>query len=365
MNIERPIITTASRTESPVRFDPIRFRRLAMIGVPALVVLVGATLYLMGDRYIDTDDAYAKADYASVTPGASGDVTEVLVMENQTVTKDQPLLKISSDVYRIGLAGADAQMATARNTIESDRAQYRQKVEALAMAETDAAFAERELKRQSSLAASNNVSISRLDEARHAYESAVQKIDILKQEEAEFLAKLQGNPDLPTEQYAGYQAAVARRAAVEYELSRTTVLAPFDGVVSHLPKPGDYGRVGVPLLNIVATSHVWVEANFKETELTYMQPGQPADVSVDAYPGHVFRGHVESIAQASGSEFALLPAQNSTGNWIKVVQRIPVRIAIDQQPGDGGHVLRSGMSVVAEVDTGYRRISRWFGAGAS
>ncbi|TAL00334.1 MAG: HlyD family secretion protein [Rhodospirillaceae bacterium] len=365
MNIERPIISAALRAERPARLDPVLIRRLAIVGVPALVLIIGAGLYILGGRYVDTDDAYAKADFASVTPGASGDVTEVLVTENQAVTKGQPLVKLSDDEYRIAAAAGESSVDSAKNTIESNRAQYRQKVASLAMAQTDSDFAARELKRQSALAASNNVSISRLDEARHAYESAQQKIALLKEEEAEFLAKLQGNPDLPVEQYASYQMALANKAGAEYMLSRTTVFAPFDGIVSHLPKPGDYGRTGVPLLNIVSTRRVWVDANFKETQLTYMRPGQSVDVSVDTYPDHVFHGHVESIAQASGSEFALLPAQNSTGNWIKVVQRIPVRVAIDQQPSDGGPVLRSGMSVIVDVDTGYRRLSRWFGAGNS
>jgi membrane fusion protein (multidrug efflux system) len=365
MNIERPIVSPALRVERRASFDPVLIRRLAMIAVPALVVIVGTLLYIFSGRYVETDDAYAKADFASVTPGVSADVAEVLVKENQVVTKGQPLVKLVDEEYRIGAEAGGSSVESAKNTIESDRAQYRQKVASLAMAQTDLEFADRELKRQSSLAVSNNVSVARLDEARHAYESAQQKIALLKQEEAEFLAKLQGNPNLPVEQYASYQMSLANKAVAEYLLDHTTIIAPFDGVVSHLPKPGDYGRTGVPLLNIVSTSHTWVDANFKETQLTYMRPGQPVDVTVDTYPDRVFHGHVESIAQASGSEFALLPAQNSTGNWIKVVQRIPVRIAIDQQPNDGSPTLRSGMSVIVDVDTGYRRISRWLGAGGS
>jgi membrane fusion protein (multidrug efflux system) len=364
MNIERPIVTNPVKTEAPKRFDVAEIRRVAMIGVPVVVLLVSAALYLLGGRYVSTDDAYVKADFAAVTPGISGDVVEVYVHENERVKKGQPLMRLQSDVYQIGAAAAEAQVDSARFKIESDRAQYQQKVQSLAMAETDLMFAERELKRQSSLAASQNVSVQKLDEARHAYQSAQQRIALLKQEEAEFLSKLENKPDQPVEDFATYKMAVANVAAAKYMVDRSTVYAPFDGVVSHIAKVGDYGRTGVPVCNVVVADKVWVEANFKETELTHMHPGQPVEVHVDTYPGKVFHGHVESIAQASGSEFALLPAQNSTGNWIKVVQRIPVRVAIDVADQNKEPVLRSGMSVITDVDTGHRRIARWFGAGS-
>jgi membrane fusion protein (multidrug efflux system) len=218
------------------------------------------------------------------------------------------------------------------------------------MAETDLVFAERELKRQTSLAASQNVSVQKLDEAKHAYQSAEQRIALLKQEEAEFLSKLENHPDQAVEEFAAYKMAVANVAAAKYMVDRSVVYAPFDGIVSHIAKVGDYGRTGVPVCNVVVANKVWVEANFKETELTHMRSGEPVEVHVDTYPGKVFHGHVESIAQASGSEFALLPAQNSTGNWIKVVQRIPVRVAIDVADQNTEPVLRSGMSVITDVD---------------
>ena len=200
-----------------------------------------------------------------------------------------------------------------------------------------------------------------MDEARHAYDTALQRIELLRQEKAEFLAKLEGNPDLPVEAYSSYQTAEANLAGAKYFLDRTTIKAPLDGIVSKLPRVGDYGRTAAPLFTIVEADHVRVDANFKETELTHMRPEQNVEITVDAYPGKVLHGHVESIAQASGSEFALLPAQNTTGNWIKVVQRIPVRVAVDDQHQDGGPVLRVGMSVQTTVDTGRRRLSRWLG----
>jgi membrane fusion protein (multidrug efflux system) len=362
MNIERPISSQGAQTGALGRtgLDPAVLRRIALIGVPALVIILGTLLYVSGGRFVDTDDAYVKSDMAAISPDVSGTISEIYVTENQAVTKGQKLLKVNSSVYTLGVAGATVNLEVARKNVESDKAAYRQKVEALAMADTDVMFADRELKRQSSLAKSQNVSIQRLDEAKHAYQTAQQRISLLKQEEAEYLAKLEGKPDQPVEEYAAYKAAQVQLASAQYFLDHTAVLAPFDGIVSKVPKVGDYSRTGVPLMSIVAPTKTWIDANFKETDLTHMQPGQPVTFTVDTYPGYKFHGHVDSVAQASGAEFALLPAQNTTGNWIKVVQRITVRIAIDEVPAEG-HVLRSGMSVIASVDTGHRRISRWLG----
>jgi membrane fusion protein (multidrug efflux system) len=309
---------------------------------------------------VDTDDAYVKSDMAAVSADISGPITEIYVNENQAVTKGQALLKAGGSVYPLTVAGAEVNMESARKDVESDKAAYRQRVQSLVLAHTDLQFADRELKRQAALAQSQNVSIQHLDEARHAYQTAQQKIALLEQEKAEYLAKLQGNPDMAVEDYATYKEAQVKLATAQYFVDHMVLKAPFDGIVSKVPKVGDYVRTGVPVLSIVSPEKVWVDANFKETDLTHMHPGQPVSFTVDTYPGYKFQGHVDSVAQASGAEFALLPAQNTTGNWIKVVQRITVRIAIDQRPDDA-HVLRSGMSVIANVDTGHRRISRWLG----
>lgn len=361
MNIERPFLTSNAGSTPRSRFDTALLRRFALVGVPVLVVLLGTIMYLIGGRFVDTDDAYVKSDMAAISPDVSGAVMEMYVSENQAVTKGQKLLKVNGSVYSLAVAGGSVSLDVARKNVESDKAAYRQKIEALASAKTDLVFAERELKRQSALATSQNVSIQHLDEAKHAYQSAQQKIALLQQEEAEYLAKLEGKPDQPVESYATYKAAEVQLAAAQYYLDHTVVVAPFDGVVSKVPRVGDYARTGVPLLSIVSPEKTWIDANFKETDLTHMRPGQPVIFTVDTYPGRKFHGHVDSLAQASGAEFALLPAQNTTGNWIKVVQRITVRIAIDDQ-SSADHTLRSGMSVTATVDTGHRRIARWFGA---
>jgi membrane fusion protein (multidrug efflux system) len=361
MKVERNISLqddTSSAVNAPTRTKQLR--RVLMLVIPAAVVIAGGLAYLWGGRFIDTDNAYVKSDIASLSPDISGAVTDVMAAENQIVKKGQPLVKVDDTNYHFALAMAQANMKTAVSGVETDRAQYRQKQEALRMAQTDVAFADKELKRQAALGPGRYVSQQKLDEVRHTYDSAQQRIALLKQEQAEILAKLQGNPDLPVEQHPSYQAAVAQVAGAQHFIDSATITAPFDGIVTHLPKIGDYARTGVPVVSVVSTA-TWIDANFKETQLTFLHPGQPATVSVDAYPGRTFKAHLESIAQASGGEFSLLPAQNSNGNWVKVVQRIPVRIAIDEEP-DKAPVLRSGMSVVAEIDSGRRRYQRWFGA---
>ena len=360
MKVEPLSVPGQAATDAP---RPRRLRKVLMLGVPVIAVIVGVALYAITGRYISTDNANVKADIVSISPEISGVINKIAVTENQRVTQGQALLSIDSTQYTIGLAEADAEIRSAAARFDADRALLKQKDESLRMAQTDATFADRELKRQAALGAGRFVAVSKIDEVQHARDSAMQKIALLKQEQAEILARLDGKTDLPVQQYPAYQSGLAKRAAAEFFLSKAVIKAPFDGIVSHVPKVGDFARTGVPAMNIVSSKVMWIDANYKETDLTYIRPQQPVDIHVDTYPGRVFKGHIDSIAQASGGEFALLPAQNSTGNWVKVVQRIPVRIAIDTPPGNGP-VLRAGMSVTVDADTGARRLDRWLGKGA-
>ncbi len=334
-------------------------RKILMGVIPVVIVAAGGSWYLTGGRFVGTDNAYIKADIASVSPEISGNILSVMAKENQVVTKGQPILVIDDTNYRIALAGADAQLQNVVSSIESDKARYRQKEASIALMQSNVAYADREYKRQSTLASSNFASASKLDEAKHTVDTARQNITLLKQEEAEILARLNGDPNVAAEQVPAYRQAYAGKLSAETMIKRATLLAPFDGIVSQLPKEGDFARTGAPAFSIVGSNDIWVEANYKETDLTYMRVGQPVEVRVDTYPGRPFKGHVTSISQATGAEFAVLPAQNSTGNWIKVVQRIPVRISVDDQKS--GPPLRAGMSVTAAVDTGKSRLARYLG----
>ncbi len=355
-------MTAQPETTTPSPQKNRGLRRVLMLGVPLAVVLAGGALYLAGGRFVSTDNAYVKADIASLSPEVAGNVLEVMVTDNQKVTKGQPLLVIDATNYKVMLAGAEAQMRSAVANIESAKARYRQKEESIALMRTNVRFAEREYQRQAQLASSNFVAAAKLDQAQHALESAKRNLALLEQEKAEILATLEGDPNIAPDAHSAYQQARAGRESAKLMLDRSTMIAPFDGVVSQVPKVGDFARTGAPILSLVSTSGVWVEANFKETDLTQMKPGQPVAIEVDTYPDRTFHGRVASISQATGAEFSVLPAQNSSGNWVKVVQRVPVRIAFDDTAR--GPTLRAGMSVIAEVDTGLRRSAKWFGAQA-
>ena len=358
MNAETKVsIQTAPAPAPP---EPKVLRRILMGVIPVVLVAGGIGWYLQTGRFVGTDNAYVKADIASISPEIAGNIQEVFATENQVVTKGQPLLKVDDTTYQIMKVGADAQVRSAVAGVEADKSRYRQKEASIAIMQGNVAFADREYKRQSTLAANNFAAAAKLDEAKHALDAARQNIALLKQEEAEILTRLEGDPNVAPEKVPSYLQALSGKISAETYIKKATVYAPFDGVVSQVPKVGDFARTAAPAMSIVSNGEVWIEANFKETDLTHMTVGQPVEIRVDAYPGRTFAGHVTSISQASGAEFSILPAQNSTGNWVKVVQRIPVRISVDDQKA--GPALRAGMSVVADVDTGHNRFEQYFGA---
>ena len=338
---------------------------------PLLLLGIGAYVYITGGRYAETDNAYIKADKVSLSAQVSGPITEVLVGENQHVTSGQVLFRIDQAPFKLALTKAQDHQAGIRTLLTSVVASYRQKQAELDRDITDEKFNEREFKRQSELASKNLASQSTLDGARHNMEMATRQVAITRQALSQLAAQLGGNPDAPLEQHPLYRETQAAVDDAELSLSHTEARAPFDGIVRNKPEPGQYVRAGEPVMALIADKGMWIEANFKETELTHVQPGQQVDISVDTYPGHHWHGHVASLSQASGAEFSLLPPQNATGNWVKVVQRIPVRIEIDNEPGSPD--LRAGMSTVVSIDTHHHRVLpgfigkalAWFGAGAA
>ncbi len=328
-----------------------RWTRLFLyVAGPLVVLAVVAYVYVSGLGHVSTDDAYVKADMVTITAEVSGKIVAIPVKENQRVSAGDVLFRIDDTTYRAGLVRAKAQLAAVRQQVEADKVAYKQKQEQLALARDNAAYAERELKRNTELNRQHAVSESDLDDARHALTVARHQVKVLEQELAGILTRLSGDPDLPVEQHPDYVQALAEEKVVEAALARCVVHAPFDGVASRTPDLGEYAASGQPVMSLVSDSHVWIEANFKETDLTDVRPGQKASVHVDAYPGRTFDAVVKSIAQATGAEFSVLPPQNATGNWVKVVQRIPLRVAItDAHPNTP---LRAGMSTSVDIDTG-------------
>jgi membrane fusion protein, multidrug efflux system len=349
----------ADRT--PPRRSLARRLRKPLLLLGPLVVLIGAGyVYVTGGRYVSTENAYIRAHKVAISAQISGPIAAVNVNENQPVKKGETLFTIDPEPFRVAVQSAEAQMAKSLNELLALKASYRQKQEQLHVAQANLVFARSEFDRQANLIKKKIISASKFDEAKRNYDVAERNFDALRFELTQILASLGGDPNLPRDRYPAYLTARAEWDKAALELRYTLVRAPFDGYASQVPQPGEYVRAGTPVMSVVNGSGMWIDANFRETDLTHVRPGQKVTISVDTYPGHNWTGHVASIARASVSEFSVLPAQNSSGNWVKVVQRIPVRIAIDHRAGDPP--LRAGMSTSVEIDTQHRRFDlSWLG----
>ena len=325
--------------------------RLALLGLGPLVVLGGAAYYYVtGGRYVSTDDAYVEADKVQISSDVAGRVIEVDVGDHQTVAKGKLLFRIDDEPYRIALARAEAQLVAARNNIEAMKATYRQKQAQLQQAKDSLEFYKRELDRQERLVSNNFVSVSQYDQARHNHDNARAQSMAVEQDLAQTLANLGGSPDINTNDHPQVRQAAAQRDQAALDLSHTRVLAPEDGVTAKIDlRPGQYMQAGQPAFALVEMHRLYIEANVKETDLTHLKPGQEASIEVDSYPGHQWRAVLTSLSPGTGSEFSILPPQNATGNWVKVVQRVPVRLVL--APGEATNGLRAGMSVSVEIDT--------------
>ncbi|MCC6209413.1 MAG: HlyD family secretion protein [Burkholderiales bacterium] len=328
-------------------------RALLLIVVPALALVLGLAVWLKGGRFVETDNAYVKADKVPVSAEVAGAIREVLVAENQAVRAGQPLFRLNAVPFQVAVERAQARLAQVRADVAALRASYRAKRSEIALARTKLAFALRDQQRQADLASRNFIAPAKLDEVREAAELAGQQIETLEQDLQRIAETLGGRPDMPLERQAAYLAALAELAQATLDLERTEIRAPLPGTAGKPPKPGQYLAAGAIAMTLVASDTLWVEANFPETDLTYVRAGQPAQVRVDTFPGAVWTGAVESLSPATGAEFSVLPAQNATGNWIKVTQRVPLRIRIDARPGQPP--LRAGLSTTVRIDTGHER----------
>ena len=348
-----------------------RWLRLAlMFALPVVVVIAGTGWYLTSGRYVSTDDAYVQADTVAVSSDVAGRVVGVDVKDNQHVTAGQVLIRLDQRPFRTAVEQAKAQLASARLQVEGLRASYRQRQAELASAQDTLNYQQREFDRQQKLLSGGITSQANYDQARNRLATARQQVASVQQQLAAVLASLGGNPDIATNDHPMVQQAQAQLDQAELNLSYTAIAAPADGIVTNVSKlpVGSYLNAAMPAFSLVQTDRPWIEANYKETEVTHMKAGDAATVTVDAYPGTTFKGHVASLSPGTGSVFSVLPPQNATGNWVKVVQRLPVRIELDNP--DPNQPLRAGMSVTADVDTGYRNhlvaaIESFFGVGGA
>ena len=347
--------TPAAAAAAPPAAPPRRriVRGVLLVLGPLVVIVVGAYLYFTSGRFVETDNAYVKADVAIVSAQIAGPIATVTVRENQRVQQGDVLFTIDDRAFKVSLDRAMAQLGAINDLVESFRASYQQTTAQLALARTNALYEQHEYERLSSLAARKLSSEVDVDQARHKRDVANQEIAVTERALDQIRARLGGDLDRPVTEQAAYLAAKATLDAAMLDIEHTVVRAPFAGIASQVPTVGQYVAPGAPIMSVVAASNMWIEANYKETDLTHVAVGQGVELTLDTYPDRIWHGTVESISQATGAEFSVLPAQNATGNWVKVTQRIPVRIAIQVSRDDPE--LRVGMSVIVSIDTGYER----------
>lgn len=341
-----------------------RSNRLLWIGGPLLVGVIAGYAYLNSGRYASTDNAYVQADQVSIAPQVAGRVVEVAVRENQVVHTGDLLFRIDPEPLEIAVEQMEAQISAASDYLNASRDTFRSASADLRSSEATLRNHESQLQRMREMRSRGLIAQKALDDAINDVATARGERDSDAAELAKSRTMLGGAVDTPLEQLSAFRVAKAQLAKVQLDLAHAEVRAPMDGVIGkmHL-QPGDYLNVGQAAMPLVSST-VWVEGNFKETDLGHVRVGQVAEIHVDTYPGHAWKARVASISPAAGSEFSILPAQNATGNWVKIVQRIPVRLAIDS--GDAqGMILRAGMSAEVEIDTGKDNsvLGRWFGQG--
>jgi membrane fusion protein, multidrug efflux system len=325
--------------------------RIVWILGPAVVVLVGGWFWLTAGRYVATDNAYVQADRISIATPVAGRVVEVLVKENQRVAAGDVLFRIEREPLQLALDESNAKLAQIVDGADASRAQVSSEQASLRAASETLSWAQEQYARQQTLRKQGLVAQSALDDASHALATARAARDSAQAALQRARGELGGAPDSNTEQLPRYQAALAARDRAALDLAHADVAAPVAGIIGQLDlQAGEYLNVGTPALPVIATAPIWVEANFKETDLTHVAVGQVATITVDSYPGRQWQAHVSSISPATGSEFSVLPAQNATGNWVKIVQRIPVRLTVEM-PADAP-LLRAGMSAEVKIDTG-------------
>jgi membrane fusion protein, multidrug efflux system len=345
----RPAIASRRR---PLRQ---RLRLPLMLAGPIIFLLAAGYWFLTTGRYVSTDDAYVQAARVAVSTDVSGRVSEIDVKDNERVKASQLLFRLDQRPFQIAADEARAQLATVRYQIHALKATYHQKRADARATQATVDYQQREFERQQRLLASGAASQQQFDQAKQAYDNGRAQLASKEQDVAVALANIGGDPDLALDEHPMVQHAQAALDRAELNLSYTEIRAPENGIVTKVDQlqVGDYVNAGNQLFSLMSTDRVWVEANFKETELTHMRPGQEATVEVDTYPDVVFSAKVESLSPGTGLTFSLLPAENATGNWVKVVQRLPVRLRLEGLEADAP--LHAGLSATVEVDTRYRR----------
>ena len=339
-------------------------RTVLLVVIPVAAILVGVYIYAESGRHVTTENAYIKSNVIAISSDVSGRVEWVGVDDSTLVREGQILFRLDQRPFAIALERSEAELNMVRTQIEHLRTDYHEAVAQVAAQKEKVSFLTRQLDRQKKLKDRKLASEQAYDVAAHDLSLAERQVRVLRQRVRRTLQSLGGNPDIGVEEHARFQRARAERDQASIALANTTIEAPVDGFVSNMKlQAGEYVEEGQAVFSIIEHGKVWVEANLKETQLTHVLEGQSAWITVDAYPGVQWPATVDAIAPATGAEFSVLPPQNATGNWVKVVQRIPVLLDVEQPPK--GNPLRAGMTVTVSIDTERERampasLRTWF-----
>ena len=332
----------------------ITLRFILLIVLPTIVIGGGADYWLKSTRYVKTENAYVKSHHLAVSADINGRASKILVQENDRVKTGNLLFTLDPEPYRIKVSKAEAELAGVRNTLRALRAEYHQVVAERMEARQEVLYLERVFARHKKLSARGISSKARYDEAERNLIKARQSLRSLKQKILHAIARLGGRHDTPDKLHPMFLAAKAKLDGAKLNLRRTQIRSPSNGTVGKVSlQAGEYVEEGKAVIPIIQTAEIWVEANLKETQLTHVKTKQSVLLTVDAYPEVKIRAYVASISPTTGGELSVLPPQNASGNWVKVVQRVPVRIELKNI---GPNIqLRAGMTGAISIDTERKR----------
>ena len=361
--VPAPEAKTAPAAEAPAaeqraapRAGRKRLRMVLLVVIPLIAAVAGATFYLMGGRYISTDNAYVGAQKVLITPEISGKVIHVAVREGQHVKPGDELFTLDAEPYRLALQQAQAKLDIARRDYDKLKIDYASLSKLADLAATNVALKQRDVDRKLSLVKSQAGSRADVDTAGADLVTAQLQAQSTMQQRDSTLNQLLNDPNLPLARFPEYAQAKAALDDAQRNLDHTVLRAPISGTATQVDniQLGRFVAAGTPVFSVIDDKDIWVDANPKETDIAYLRVGQNATLDVDSFPDHTFKGHVVAVSPGTGSQFSILPPQNATGNWVKVVQRVPVRIAFDKD--EDTRLLRAGMSVVVDIDTGHSRL---------
>jgi membrane fusion protein, multidrug efflux system len=347
---------SSKKSRRSARLGRKQLRMILLVGLPAIALLAGIGFYLSGGRYISTDNAYVSAQKVLITPDISDKIIHVDVHEGQHVNPGDELFTLDPVPYRLALDTAQAKLAAARSDYDKLKTNLASLSTMSDFSKKNVDLKQRDVDRKTKLVSTQAGSQTDLDTAIGGLVTAQLISQFTVQQHDTTLNQLLGNPDLPLEQFPEYAQAKAALVQAQRDFDHTVVRAPISGTATQVDniQVGRFVPAGTPILSVIDDQAPWVDANPKETDITYLRIGQKATLDVDSFPDHTFKGTVEAVSPGTGSQFSILPPQNATGNWVKVVQRVPVRIAFDKD--ENTRLLRSGMSVVVEIDTGHSRL---------